>query len=181
MDAQNFNEWLDNKNPDLMPLSESTSRYSVEVNYRSSLDEVIDSFAKLSLGYVSAGMKHCGFHVKNIYDEKPYRVIISTRNWDDGEWVGLVLFNAKENCFIIAKGHYNKDRKTVSIQGSHKCSVKSAAEICKEMRNYMEKLKKEKPRGSDTLEPVKMKRGPKPKFMQKIKKVQGPWKPYKPY
>jgi len=143
----NFNEWLDNKEP-LVPLDEASgsARYSIEVNYRTSMEEAIDAFAKLSLGYVSAALKNCGFHVKNIYDKKPYRVVISTRNWDDGEWVGIVLFDQKENCFILAKGHYNKDRKTVSLQDSHKSTCKSAAEIAKEMRNYMEKLKKEKPR-----------------------------------
>lgn len=177
----NFNEWLDNKEPELIPLNESTSRYSVEVNYRSSIDEVLDGFAKLSLGYISAGMKHCGFHVKNLYHEKPYRILISTRNWDEGEWVGIVLYQEKDKCFVIAKGHYNKDRKTVSIVGSHKCTGKSASEICKEMRNYMEKLKKEKPRGSNTLEPAPMKRGPKPKYFSRITKAEGPWKPYKPY
>lgn len=176
-----FNEWLEKKEPELIPLNEDSTRYSIEVNYRTSMDEAIDAFAKLSLGYISAGMKNCGFHVKNIYDKKPYRVIVSTRNWDDGEWTGIALFDEKERCFIIAKGHYNKDKKTVSVIGSQKCTGKSASEICKELRNVMEKLKKEKPRNSSTLEPVPMRRGPKPKYMQKINKVQGPWKPYKPY
>jgi len=143
------------------------------------MQEMFDNTAKLILGYISAALKQSGFHVKNIFDTKPYRIVISTRNWDDGEWVGLVLF--KDNEFIIARGHYNKDKKTVSLMDSHKTLGQSAADIAKEMRNVMEKLKREKPRGSDTLEPAPMKRGPKPKFMQKIKKVQGPWKPYKPY
>jgi hypothetical protein len=177
MENKNFNEWLEVKEPSM--LTEGTTRYSIEVNYRTSMEEAIDGFAKLTLGYISSAMKNCGYHVKITYDKKPYRVLVSTRNWDDGEWVGIVLF--QDDCFTIAKGHYNKDKKTVSIMGSHKSTCKSAAEISKELRNYMEKLKKEKPRGSDTLEPANMKRGPKPKFMQKISKVQGPWKPYKPY
>ena len=177
----NFNEWLEHKAPELATptLNEGAGRYSVEVNYRTTMQEMFDNTAKLILGYISAALKQSGFHVKNIFDTKPYRIVISTRNWDDGEWVGLVLF--KDNEFIIARGHYNKDKKTVSLMDSHKTLGQSAADIAKEMRNVMEKLKREKPRGSDTLEPAPMKRGPKPKFMQKIKKVQGPWKPYKPY
>ncbi len=177
----NFNEWLSEKDPKIAYplLSESSARYSVEVNYRTTMQDMLNNAAKLVLGYVGAALKDCGFHVKSIYDKEPYRIIISTRNWDDGEWVGLVLW--KNNEFIIAKGHYNKDKKTVSLIGSHKTNNNSAAEIAREMRNYMEKLKGEKPRGSSTLEPAPMKRGPKPKFMQKINKVQSPWKSYKPY
>lgn len=181
MDKSNFNEWLEQKEPELIPLNESTSRYSIEVNYRSKMGEVIDSFAKLSLGYISAGMKNCGFHVKQIFDEKPYRILVSTRNWDDGEWVGFVIFDHAGQCFHMGKAVYQKDKKSVLIHGKQKCTGDSASEICKDLRNQMEKLKREKPHGSNTLEPAPMKRGPKPKFMQKIKKVQGPWKPYKPY
>jgi hypothetical protein len=181
MENKNFNEWLEEKEPELIPLTESTSRYSVEVNYRTKMEEVVDNYAKLCLGYVSAGLKNCGFHVKNLYDQKPYRILVSTRNWDDGEWVGILLFNTDKKIFVVGKGHYNKDRKTVSVQGSHKSTNDSASELCKEMRNYMEKLKKEKPRGSNTLEPAPMKRGPKPKFLQKIKGIDGPWKGYNPY
>jgi hypothetical protein len=174
---KNFNEWIENKDPELIPLQETSTRYSVEVNYRTTFEEAIESYAKLCLSYVSAGMKNCEYHVKTIFNEKPFRVIVSTRNWDDGEWVGIVAFNHKEHCFIIADGHYNKDRKTVSIQSNKKCSGKSASEITKELRNHMEKLKKQKPRGSDTLEPAKLKRGPKPQFLKKFKPLTGPWKP----
>jgi len=162
----NFNNWLNNKES----IIESSARYSVEVNYRSSMDEVIDSFAKLTLGYVSAGLKNCGFHVKNLYHEKPFRIFVSTRNWDDGEWVGVVVFDTKQKCFVIAKGYYNKDRQSVTIMGSQKCTHKVASEICREMRNFMEKLKKEKPRGSNTLNPVPLKRGPKQTIFKKLKK-----------
>src|SRR5438270_2565413 len=131
----NFNEWLEVKDPSMaIPLlTESTSRYSVEVNYRTTMQEMFDNTAKLMLGYVSAALKKCDFHVKNIFDTRPYRIVISTRNWDDGEWVGLVLF--KDNEFILAKGYYNKDKKTVSLMGSHKTDGQSAAEIAREMRN----------------------------------------------
>lgn len=177
-----FDEWMEKRDlgedaPKILNEAVSSSRYSVEVNYRSSMDEVIEGFAKLTLGYVSAAMKNCGYHTKIVFTSKPLRCLISTRNWDDGEWVGLVTFNDNDNCFIIAKGSYNKDRKTISIHSSKKCTAKSAAEIVRELRNYMEHLKKETPRGSDTLQPAQLKRGPKPSHLKKLKKVQGPWKP----
>ncbi len=66
----NFNEWLESKDPD-MPLDEASgsARYSIEVNYRTSFEEAVNGFAKLTLGYVSAALKHSGFHIKNIYDK----------------------------------------------------------------------------------------------------------------
>ena len=178
MENKKFIEWIKEKEPTFV---ESSARYSVEVGYRTSHEEVVDNYARLVLGYVSAGLKNVGYHIRNLYNEKPYRILISTRNWDDGEWVGVLLFNSQENTFVVAKGHYNKDRKTVTIQSSRKSPHKTASDLVKEMRNVIEGLKKENPRGSNTLEPVPMKRGPKPKFMQKIKKIQGPWKPFKPY
>ena len=175
--SENFNEWIENKDPELKRLIEDANRYSVEVNYRSNMQEVIDAFAKLVLGYVSAGMKQIGYHTKILFTEKPYRVIVSTRNWDDGEWVGIACYNTKENCFVIAAGHYNKDKKTISVQRSKKCAGNSAVEIVRELRNYMEVLKREKPRESGSLEPAKLKRGPKPSLaFKKIKKSSGPWK-----
>jgi hypothetical protein len=174
-----FEEWLEMKDPNLIPLHETTNRYSVEVNYRTSLDEVTDGFAKLCLGYVSAGMKNCGYHVKNIFDERPYRVLISTRNWDDGEWVGFLAYETRgtKKAFLLGDGHYNRDRKTVSVQHCHNCNSENAAEMCKDLRNLMEKLKKKNPRGSNTLEPAPMKPGPKPSYLKKLKKLTGPWKP----
>jgi hypothetical protein len=164
-----FEEWIENKDG-LPKLNEDSNRYSIEVNYRSTIDEVIDNFAKLVLGYVSAGMKNCGYHTKIVFTDKPFRVLVSTRNWDDGEWVGVALYNHHHSTFVLAAGHYNKDRKTVSVQKSHRIDSKSAAEICKELRNLMEKLKKESPRLSNSLEPVKLKRGPKPTHLKKLKK-----------
>lgn len=179
MENKKFNEWIEEKDPNL--ISENSSRYSVEVNYRTSFEEVVDNYAKLTLGYISAGLKQVGYHVRNLYNEKPYRIIISTRNWDDGEWVGVLMFNSKERKFKIAKGYYNKDRKSVSVQISHDATGNTASELCKEMRNIMEKLKRQNPRGSNTLEPAPLKPGPKPRYSQKLHKLDGPWKPYKPY
>jgi len=180
---KNFNEWLEKrdlgKDAELITEAMQTSRYSIEVNYRTKIQEAMDSYAKITLGYVSAGMKNVGYHCKVVFNDKPYRILVSTRNWDDGEWIGITTYNHDKNCFIIAKGSYNKDRKTVSLASSKKCNGDSAAEIVKELKNLMEELKREKPRGSDTLEPAQLKRGPKPTHLKKINKVSGPWKPKK--
>lgn len=177
-----FNKWLEYRDlgtdaSKILTETTQTSRYSVEVNYRSNLTEVMDAFAKLVLGYVSAGMKNCGYHTKVMFTDKPFRVMISTRNWDDGEWVGIATFNHDHGYFVIATGTYNKDRKTVSIQTSRRSSGTAAAEIVRELRNLMEDLKRSKPRGSSTLNPAEMKRGPKPTHLKNLKKVTGPWKP----
>lgn len=175
-----FNEWLEHKTLS-KTLTESlqANRYSIEVNYRTKIDEVHDAFAKLCLGYISAGMKNCGYHVKVLFTSKPFRISVSTRNWDDGEWVGLAVFDHNANKFVVAKGTYNKDRKTVSIHSSKKCQGVSAAEVVKELRNLMEELKRTPPKGSNTLEPAQLKRGPKPTHLKKLKKVSGPFKPKK--
>lgn len=150
-----FNEWYD--------LKENSSRYSVEVNYRTSIKDILDGFAKISLAYVSAGLKKFGYHVKRILDEKPMRVLVSSRNWDDGEWVAMVHFNpdVQGGCFIISRGFYNKDRKTISIQRSEKCKYDNPSEIVKELRNLMHELKNKKDNHVEKLKPVKLKRGPK--------------------
>lgn len=143
-------------------LKEDASRYSVGVNYKTNIEEVLNGFAKISLAYISAGLKQSGFHVKRILEEEPYRVLVSSRNWDDGEWVGMVSFNPKDGgCFVISKGFYNKSRKTVSIQSSDKCKSDNAAEIVKELKNLMENLKRKKDRHVEKLNPVKLKTGPK--------------------
>jgi len=161
-----FKEWLESDQiinaPLVAVISESTSaRYSVEVTYRSEIDEILDAAAKIILGYVSAAMKQNDFHTKHVYEEKPLRVVVASRNFDDGEWVGLVSYNPEHRCFIISKGFYNKDRKTVSIQGSKKCHEKNAAEIVKELRNQMHDLKGKKDRHVEKLKAVPLKRGPK--------------------
>ena len=142
--------------------SSTSARYSVEVNYRSTIDEVLKGAAKIILGYVSAAMKQNDYHIKQVYDEMPLRVLVSSRNWDDGEWVGLVSYNPKHNCFVVSKGFYNRDKKTVSLQGdSTRCSGDNAAEIVKELRNKMHSLKSEPDRWQTKLKPVPLKRGPK--------------------
>lgn len=169
-----FDEWLEKKDlgEDFAIITEGmqTSRYSVEVNYRTEIQEVLDNFAKIVLGYVSAALKNCGYHCKNLFNQKPYRVLISTRNWDDGEWVGVVCFNHSKNHFMLGKGIYNKDRKSIAVEDIAEIDSKSASDIVRKLRNSMEELKKATPRGSQTLHGVPMKRGPKSKFLKRKKK-----------
>lgn len=138
-----------------------TSRYSVEVNYRTKTDEALEGFAKICLGYVSAALKNHGYHTKHVFNEKPVRLLVSSRNWDDGEWTGVITWNPSHNCFVISKGFYNKDRRTVSIQSSQKCSGDSAADLTKELHNMMHHLKDQPDKHMPKMKPVPLKRGPK--------------------
>ena len=141
--------------------SSDATRYSVEVNFRSKADEVLDGFAKIALGYVSAGLKQHNFHVKHVYAETPIRILISSRNWDDGEWVGVVSWNPSYKCFVVSKGFYNKDRKTVSVQSSEKCKGENAFEITKQVYNMMHDLKGKPDRHMEKLKKIPLKPGPK--------------------
>jgi len=153
-----FEDWIFKS---LLIESAPTTRYSVEVNYRTTSKEALESFAKIALGYVSATLKGHDYHVKHVFDEKPLRILVSSRNWDDGEWTGVISYNYEHRCFVFSRGFFNKDRKTVSIQKSEKCSGNSAAEIAKEIINIMHDLKDKPDRKRDKLRPVPLKRGPK--------------------
>ena len=146
-------------------ISENTTatRYSIEINFRSKIKEVLQSYSKIVLGYVSAALKQNGYHVKQVFEEEPIRIIISSRNWDYGEWVGLVHWHPDHagGSFMISKGFYNKGRKTASIQSTSKSSGDSAAEIAKDMRNIMHDLKGKPDRHLPNLKPVSLKTGPK--------------------
>lgn len=144
----------------LLSEESQTSRYSIAVDYRTDTKDVMEAFAKLVLGYVSAGLKKMGYHTKHVYEERPMRLLVSSRNWDDGEWVGLVSWSDKERCFLISKGFYNKDRRTVSVHSTKKCAD-SASEIAKELSNTMRHLKDQPDRHVEKLKPVPLKRGPK--------------------
>lgn len=163
-----FHAYKDDR--DLHEVTAQHSRYSVEVNYRTELSEVTDAFAKLVLGYVSAAIKNCGYHCKILLNTKPYRVLACVRNWDDGEWVSLAVFDHKKHQFIMAEGSYNKVKKTVTIAKSEKSDHKSASDIVREMRNTLERLKKTDPIRSSALKPVKLKTGPKPKSIKDLAK-----------
>jgi hypothetical protein len=143
-------------------LNESdSSRYSVGVNYRTKKQDVLEAYAKIALGYVSAAMKNSGYHTKHVYNESPLRLIVSTRNWDDGEWVGVLSWNETNGCFVISSGYWNKSRSTVSIQTSTRCKDDNSAELTKELFNLMESLKNKPSKVREKLNPVTLKRGPK--------------------
>jgi hypothetical protein len=150
-----FDEWQ------MLGEGASHTRYSVEVNYRTTADEAMESFAKIALGYVSAALKNYNYQVKHVYTEKPVRILVSSRNWDDGEWVGVVSWNPTQKCFVVSKGFYNKDRRSVSIQSSEKCNGEDASEITKHLHNVMHSLKGKPDRWKPKLKPVPLKRGPK--------------------
>ena len=138
----------------------SNSRYSVEVNFRTNKKECLEAFAKIVFGYVSAALKQNGYHTKHVYEEPPMRILVSGRNWDDGEWVGIASFNPQLECFVISRGFYNKDRRSISLQSSKNCGT-SAAEVTAELRNMMNQLKNEPDRHQEKLKSVPLKRGPK--------------------
>jgi hypothetical protein len=152
-----FISWL-KQNSDL---NENNTRYSVEVNFRTKTDEVLKQAAKITLGYVSAALKKTNYHVKQVFEEDPLRILISSRNWDNGEWVGLVSWNPQHNCYVISKGFYNKDRKSVSIQSTKKCEAENASEIFAQVKNMMHELKDKPDRKVQQLKKVPLKRGPK--------------------
>lgn len=130
-------------------INESTQnvRYSVEVNYDTSKKESLIGFAKICLGYVSACMKKYDYHTKIILSHKPYRVIVSSRNWDDGEWVGMVSYNSELDSFVVSKGFYNKLNNSIKIKESIQIpDTYSAKDIGKYMYKLMDGLKNVKDR-----------------------------------
>lgn len=154
-----FKDWFIKIDPQFF--SEDGTRYSIDTNFRTTVNDTLETFAKISLGYVSAAMKKFGFHVKQIYNEKPIRVMVSSRNWDDGEWVAMASWNPHHRCFFISKGFYNKDRKSINIQGSEKCDGDNASEVTKKLRNILHSLRGKPDRHHPKLKPVPLKRGPK--------------------
>jgi len=159
----NIQDWFKENMCPLITEATTTSRYSVEVNYRTKVKEVMEGYAKICLGYISAGMKQSGYHVKHVYDEKPLRILVSSRNWDSGEWVAGIYFHPEHEggSFIIFKGFFNKDVKSVSMQSRVKCKGDSAAEITTELRNLMHSLKGVPDRHQEKLKGAPLKRGPK--------------------
>jgi hypothetical protein len=147
---------------ELKLLIEDVTRYSIEVNYRTSKKEVLDAWAKLVLGFVSAALQREGYHVKHVYSEKPLRILISTNNWDDGAWTALLMYNQDHEYFVISSGFWNKDRRTMTIQkDTGKCSEDTASGLTSKVINFMHLLKSRDPRKETPFRPVRMKRGPK--------------------
>jgi hypothetical protein len=94
---------MNNKNQKFDEGSQN-SRYSVEVNFDTTKDDCLISYAKIMLGYISAAMKKMNYHVKLVFSENPLRLIVASRNWDDGEWVGMISYNEGKDHFTISKG-----------------------------------------------------------------------------
>lgn len=154
---KSFNEYRS----EMLSETAGSNRYSIEVNYRTSSSETLESFAKICLGYVSAALKKLNYHVKHVYEERPIRILVSSRNWDDGEWIVCCSWNPKLNCFVISKGFWKKDTKSMSSTSNFRCKGHDASEIAKEIHNLMHELKDKKDRHQEKLKPAPLKRGPK--------------------
>lgn len=123
------------------------SRYSVEVNFDTTKDDCLTAYAKIMIGYVSAAMKKMNYHVKLVFSHKPLRLIVASRNWDDGEWVGMVSYNDEKDHFTISKGFYNKLNKTVAIQETEVLENPVNAKIMSlKLRDMMKDLEGKKDR-----------------------------------
>lgn len=154
---KDFIAWIRDKEQ----LNEADTRYSVEVNFRTKLDEVLKHAAKITLGYASAALKKDDFHVKQVFEDSTMRILVSTRNWDDGEWVCVTSWNPHHKCYVISKGFYNKGRKSVSIQGSEHSKADNASQLVSDIKNVMHDLKDKPDRKIEKLKKVPLKRGPK--------------------
>lgn len=120
-----------------------TSRYSIEVNFKTTAEEILEAYAKISLGYVSSAIKKLGFHTKHIYTETPIRLMVSAGKWEEGENIVIISWDKGNKCFALSNGLYNKTKRTVSIKKVSKCSGKDAAEIYSEVFQKLQELKKE--------------------------------------
>jgi len=151
---ENFIDWL---------IEESSgTRYSVEVNYRTGIEEALTNYARICLGYASAGLKKDDYHVKQVFDDSLPRIMVSARNWDDGTWTVVVSWNEHHKAFFITKGFFRKDTKTISAQGTaQKSNAQDAAAIVKEVENILHTLKDKPDRHIQKLKKVPLKRGPK--------------------
>lgn len=150
---QDFVDWL---------ISEANTRYSIEVNYRTEIDEALVNYAKVSLGYASAGLKKADYHVKQVFDDNLPRIMVSQRNWDDGTWTVVVSWNPHHKAYFITKGFYRKDTKSIVKQGdAKKSSAKNASDLVREVKNIMHSIKDKPDRHMAKLKRVPLKTGPK--------------------
>ena len=158
--AEVFSEYYQ-KRYSLLNEKVEASRYAVEINYKTTMQEASFGFAKIALGYISAALKRMGYHVKMVFSEKPLRVIISSRNWDDGEWVGMISYNNQLGCFILSKGTYNRMNKSVNVAQAEKIAGDtSASEMSHKLKNKMEELR-DLPCKKQIKLNINLKRGPK--------------------
>lgn len=138
-------------------------RYAVDVNYRTNMSEVLDHFSQLSLGYLKKALNNHGYNVKQVYSAKPYRLIVSTRQWQDREWVGVVNFDEETAHFVWHEAVYDKGRKTAKIPEGHSKKLKgrSASSLFEEVHPMLKELKDRPLRYGEPMNPAPRKRGPK--------------------
>ena len=140
----------------------ASTRYSIEVNYRSHIDQILNSYAKIVLGYASAALKRDRLHVKQVFDDPVPRILVSSSDWNDGTWTIVSNWNKDLKSFIISRGFYRKDLKQVSKQGeSRKSNASSSSELVSDIKEEMGKVKELPDRHIDPLKKVKLKTGPK--------------------
>lgn len=144
------------------------SRYSIEVNYRTTAKEVKKSFAILVLGYVMASMKRNNFFVKHVYETDVPRIIVTEKGWEDGRFVVSLYFCLVSNKFIFAEGIYRKRlyQKNASYQPEKVTEIKteptnhtSASALSEEMLNRLHRIKGQN-LDKIPLNPIKRKTGP---------------------
>lgn len=159
MSMETFIGWLKKEHV----LTEADTRYSVECNFRTRIDEVLENYAKITLGYVSAALKRADFHVKQVFNDGLVRILVSIRKWDDGTWAIVVSWNPHHKKFVITKGFYNKVTKQVSVKkdAGKLCDLENAAELTREVKNLLHNLKDAKDRHIAPLKKVPLKTGPK--------------------
>lgn len=138
-------------------------RYAVDVNYRTNMSEVMDHYAQLCLGYLKKALNSHGYSVKQVYSVKPYRLIVSTRQWQDREWVGVVNFDEETSSFVWHAAVYDKGRKSAKIPDGHskKLNGRSASALFDELNPLLRELKDRPLRYGEPLKPAPRKRGPK--------------------
>lgn len=151
---QDFVNWLINES--------NSTRYSVEINFRTKIDEALINYAKISLGYASAGLKKADLHVKQVFDDNLPRIMVSQRNWDDGTWCVVYSWNSNQKCYFVSKGFFRKDTKSIVKQGeSKKSDATNASEIVNEIKNLMHQLKDKPDKHIAKMKRVPLKSGPK--------------------
>ena len=93
--------------------------------------------------------------------ESPLRIIVSSRNWDDNEWVGMISYNNNLGFFILSKGYYNRIKKTVTVMHSEKIiGPESASNMAEKLKKEMDTLKDAPDRKRAEIK-IDLKRGPK--------------------
>jgi len=137
-----------------------SSRYSVQIDFQTTAEKAHDDFAKLVLGFLSAALKAKNFQVKKVFEKEPIRIVVSSRNFQEGEIIAVVSHHNDDSCFVYTKCYYNKDRETATKISSEKIpGDNSASSIFKFVYAKMNSIKDEKPHHIH-LNPVKGQTGP---------------------